>query len=84
MTKTPVWSMNLYLNSSSQKHPSSANTGASSAAAAQHETDTAAVHELPQEINSNMWLNPLKPSDGGNKKSVESSDTLYFPLPGKQ
>ena len=70
-----------YLNSLSQMQPSS---HTSSVAAAQLETDTAAVHQQPQGITSNMRLSPLKPCDSDSKKSVESLSTLFFPLPGKQ
>ena len=65
-----------YLDSLSQMQPS--------LAAAQHETDSAIVHQQPQEKNdSNVQRSPLKYRDSSTEKSVESSNILYFPLPGK-
>ena len=66
-----------YLDSLSQMQPS--------LASAQHETNSAIVHQQPQEKNdSHVQQSPLKCCDSGTEKSVESSNNiLYFPLPGK-
>ena len=69
------------VNGSSQMQSPSNTT---SVEAAQLETDTAVLHQQPQGINSNMRLSSLKLCDSDSEKSVESSNILYFPLPGKQ
>jgi hypothetical protein len=64
------------LSSLSQMQPSSA--------ASKHETDTAVVvHQQPQEKDSNVQTSPSE-CDSGSENPVESSNTLYFPLPGEQ